>query len=75
MTTTIAAPQETGLAGAGAGQADQGWTARLRRAWAEHRAYRSTLAELEALTDRELRDLGLSRWDLRSVAREAVYGK
>jgi uncharacterized protein YjiS (DUF1127 family) len=44
----------------------------MRRAWAEHRAYRTTLAELRALTEDQLRDLGLRRDALRSIAREAA---
>lgn len=37
-----------------------------------HRIYSRTLAELSALSDRELADLGLSRFDIRRVAREAA---
>ncbi len=35
---------------------------------------RATYAELAALTDRELSDLGLSRGDIRRVAQEAAQG-
>lgn len=38
----------------------------------EHRAYRTTLAELNAMTDRELADFGFHRSELPRVAREAV---
>ena len=31
--------------------------------------YRETVAELSRLTDRELEDLGISRFDIESVAR------
>jgi uncharacterized protein YjiS (DUF1127 family) len=48
--------------------------ARLRQAVADHRAYLATYDELNALSDRELADLGLSRLNVRDVAREAVYG-
>jgi uncharacterized protein YjiS (DUF1127 family) len=34
--------------------------------------YRRTLAELQALDDSDLRDLGLGRSDLTAIAREAV---
>lgn len=54
------------------GPATPAWAARMRRAWAEHRAYRTTLAELRALTEDQLRDLGLRRDALRSIAREAA---
>lgn len=47
----------------------------LTEAWRAHRVYRQTLNELQALSDRELADLGLSRSALRSVALEAAYGK
>lgn len=47
-------------------------TLRLRAAWQQHRLYRRTLAEMRALSDRELADLGLNRTELRRVAREAV---
>lgn len=42
---------------------------------ARRSAYRRTRAELAVLSDRELDDLGLSRWDIDRVAREAVYGR
>jgi uncharacterized protein YjiS (DUF1127 family) len=48
--------------------------ARLRQCFADHRKYLATYDELNALSDRELTDLGLSRLDVRDVAREAVYG-
>ena len=51
-----------------------GLFARLRQAVADHRAYLAIYDELNALTDRELADLGLSRLNVRDVAREAVYG-
>ena len=41
--------------------------ARYRR----HRVYRETLNGLSALSNRELRDLGLNRCELRRVAAEA----
>ena len=48
--------------------------ARLRQAIADQRAYLATYEELNALSDRALADLGLSRLNVRDVAREAVYG-
>jgi uncharacterized protein YjiS (DUF1127 family) len=53
--------------------ATAGWLARTRRAIADYRLYRQTLAELEALSPRELRDLGLSRFAIRQVAYDSVY--
>lgn len=57
----------------GAERAGADWLGRLRRAWSEHRAFRTTLTELSALSDRELADLGLHRSELRAVARTAAY--
>lgn len=37
-----------------------------------YRVYRQTLSELEALSDRDLADLSLSRHDINRVAREAA---
>jgi uncharacterized protein YjiS (DUF1127 family) len=48
--------------------------ARLRQAFADHRKFLATYDELNALNDRELADIGLSRLDVRDVAREAIYG-
>lgn len=56
------------------GHARTGIFGRLNAAIADYRLYRRTLGELEALSDRELRDLGISRLSVRDVAREAVYG-
>lgn len=37
--------------------------------------YLRTVAELNALTDRELADLGIARIAIPEIAREAAYGK
>jgi uncharacterized protein YjiS (DUF1127 family) len=42
---------------------------------AQRRTYLRTVAELNALTDRELADLGISRLGITDIAREAAYGK
>ena len=47
----------------------------LADAWRAYRVYRQTLAELQALSPRELNDLGLNATMLRSIALEAAYGK
>mgnify|MGYP006274038007 CR=1 FL=1 len=47
----------------------------LGDAWRAYRVYRQTLAELQALSMRELTDLGLNPSTLRTVALEAAYGK
>ncbi len=52
--------------------------AALRAVWAEkaekRKVYRTTLAELESLSNRDLSDLGMSRAMIKSVAIEAAYG-
>ncbi|EPX81223.1 DUF1127 domain-containing protein [Litoreibacter arenae] len=40
---------------------------------AKYRVYRTTLNELQTLSDRELADLGLSPSNVKSVAYEAAY--
>jgi uncharacterized protein YjiS (DUF1127 family) len=55
--------------------ADQpGLFARLRQAFTDHREYLATYDELNALNDRELADVGLSRLKVRDAARQALYG-
>lgn len=53
--------------------------ATLRADWSEKAAkrkvYRTTLAELQSLSNRDLNDLGMNPGMLRSVAHEAAYGK
>ena len=53
---------------------DLGLVARLRKNWADWLEYRRTLDELRALTDRDLQDLGLSRFAIQEIAYESVYG-
>jgi uncharacterized protein YjiS (DUF1127 family) len=48
--------------------------ARLQQAFADYRKYRKIYEELDALSDRELSDLGLSRHSIPDVASAAVYG-
>jgi uncharacterized protein YjiS (DUF1127 family) len=47
----------------------------LKTAIARRRVYARTLGELNQLTDRELADLGISRFSIAQVAHEAAYGK
>jgi hypothetical protein len=48
---------------------------RLGTAWTQHRAYRATLGELQALTTRDLHDLEIHRDALATIAHDAVYGR
>ncbi len=41
----------------------------------DYRLYRQTVRELSNLSDRELADLNISRWDIERIAREAVASK
>ncbi|RVV99079.1 DUF1127 domain-containing protein [Mesobaculum littorinae] len=47
----------------------------VRQRMAQYRVYRETLSELDALSNRELADLGLGRSMIRRVALEAAYGQ
>jgi uncharacterized protein YjiS (DUF1127 family) len=52
----------------------QGLFARARKALEDRALYNRTLAELSALTERDLMDLDISRHDIAYIARESVYG-
>ena len=41
---------------------------------AQHFEYRRTVSELSKLNARELNDLGLNQYDIKSVAHKLVYG-
>lgn len=47
----------------------------LKAAIAQRRVYNQTVAELTQLNDRELADLGISRFSIAELAHEAAYGK
>jgi len=53
---------------------NSGFFGRIGKAIADYRLYRSTVNELEQLNSRELRDLGLSRFAIKQVAYDSVYG-
>lgn len=46
--------------------------ARIQAALATRRQYNTTVRELQALSARDLQDLGISRSDIPAIAREAV---
>lgn len=48
--------------------------ARIREGFDRWRLYRRTVAELGALSNRALADLGYSRGEVRAIARREVYG-
>ena len=41
---------------------------------AQHRAYRSTVSELDAMSNRDLIDIGVHPADIHTIARQAAYG-
>jgi uncharacterized protein YjiS (DUF1127 family) len=75
MTTAIAARSGAGFLAAGAEPTSHTFAEGLRRAWTDFGAYRSTLAELKDLSNKQLSDAGLGRDALQRIAREAVYGR
>ncbi|WP_432817186.1 DUF1127 domain-containing protein [Sulfitobacter sp. JB4-11] len=46
----------------------------MRKAQAKRSVYRTTYHELSGLTDRDLRDLGIPRSNIKRLALEAAYG-
>lgn len=50
----------------------KGKTMNIARSLNNWRKYRQTVTELGRMSDRELRDLGIGREDIRRVARHAV---
>ncbi|QDY69959.1 DUF1127 domain-containing protein [Qingshengfaniella alkalisoli] len=59
--------QENGFLGA-----IRGFFARVAEVRERQARYFVTLHELEQLSDRELADLGISRFDIRNIAKEAA---
>jgi uncharacterized protein YjiS (DUF1127 family) len=49
-----------------------GLFARLRQSFADYREYLATCEQLGALSDRQLADLGISRLNIREIARASV---
>lgn len=47
----------------------------IAKRFADYRLYQRSLSELNALSDRDLADLGLHRSMIRAVAFETVYGQ
>ena len=55
-------------------KANTGFFARMIENIARYRVYRTTIDELSSLSERELRDLGISRADVRGIAYKAAFG-
>ncbi|MCV2865837.1 DUF1127 domain-containing protein [Albidovulum sediminicola] len=47
----------------------------LQDARGRYKVYRQTVKELNALSDRDLYDLGISRASINAIATEAAYGQ
>lgn len=60
--------------GAGARDVEQPALDRLLQSYTDRREYLSTRRQLDALSDRQLADIGLSRANVEEVSRAAVYG-
>ncbi|MFQ8430381.1 DUF1127 domain-containing protein [Amaricoccus sp. W119] len=52
-----------------------GLFAAITKAVADYRLFLRTLNELRSLSDRELRDLGISSYSIREIAYDSVYGR
>ncbi len=50
------------------------WLKSITAGWQDYRSFLRTKAELQALSDRELADIGINRWMIDDIAREAVGG-
>lgn len=66
---------QTQFAGASFGARFAAFRAEIAQKLAAHKVYATTVNELQALNNRELADLGLSRCDIKRIALEAAYGK
>lgn len=51
-----------------------GFVGAVSQRYTRYKTYRTTLDELEALSDRDLADLGIARSMIRSIAYQAAYG-
>ena len=47
----------------------------VRTNYAKHKMYKSTVKELSRLSDAELLDIGLSRYDIEALALQGAYGR
>lgn len=71
MNAVAAAP--TGFYADGAARREGSWSLQLRRTAVRWRSYRALLAELRALPDLQLEDLGLERVTLKAFCHKAIY--
>lgn len=69
MTTIVMAADKIGLGSFAA------WLKRLAENYSRYKMYRNTVDELQRLSDAELRDIGISRGMIHSVAKEIYFDK
>ena len=75
MTTTTLNPAAAGILATGTERSFGTSQNGPRGALDKYRAYRTSVSALKALTDRQLKDVGISRSAIRQHAMAAVYGK
>lgn len=51
------------------------WLEKAKTARANYAAYKQTYNELNAMSDRELADINISRLEIADIAHASVYGK
>jgi len=47
----------------------------LETKWKQYKIYRRTIKELSVLSNRELEDIGISRYELESITRKTCFNK
>jgi len=72
---TMAFATDTGFATTSLGNRFAAFRAQLADNAAKRKIYRQTVSELEALSARDLADLGIDRGLIKPIAMEAAYGK
>ena len=71
---TYATHTDHGLSGTSLWQRLSDLKANLAERQAQRQAFRRTLGELSAMSDRDLTDIGIDRADIRAIAQQAAYG-
>lgn len=53
----------------------RGFFADMAEKWVARRRYWETIAELSALSDHDLNDIGIGRWQIEAIAYQSIYGQ
>lgn len=72
MMTAYIAKSQTRAVVAGSEPSTGNLATRLRKMWQDYLTYTRTVAELQALSDKQLADLGMRRSKLRAIARASI---